>query len=505
VGATIAVASLQPVGAACTFPAILTTIESESDASQIMTTDFYATALPSPYGYPGQWYSYAGPPVDTNSLVGVWWALGAGEANNNGTFGVSEWLDFYSGTGSYGTFYYGASITTGWGRHRDINGCIGQTACTAILLSQHAAGDVPRFVIMSAQAALFDTFFHLPENAPLLLPPMPDPMISHLPGTNPGLVDVEINVATPTEGLYNLDGCDPAEGFKVYGLLVDAGQPPPTTTDRSDWTLLTEVATPLDQAVSLASSCLEDQDFFIATSLAFDSGFETSYLSISPERFICACPLDPGGTGFGGDCITCSDVDGDGYGVPGDPTCAAGAAEDCDDHNPFDFPGAPEVWDATDNNCDGAIDEGLDADGDGIPNIFDVCDDTPAGSGVDPDGCPVCVVGVDADGDGFDPDVDCDDADPSVHPGATDLPGDSIDDDCDGAPSCDPDSSWRTHGEFVRCVAQICHVLVMQGEVTTQDCAALIRQAAGEQRARLRQQRLQFEAEPIRSGRAEAD
>ncbi|MCA9608845.1 MAG: N-acetylmuramoyl-L-alanine amidase, partial [Myxococcales bacterium] len=46
---------------------------------------------------------------------------------------------------------------------------------------------------------------------------------------------------------------------------------------------------------------------------------------------------------------------------------------------------------------------------------------------------PRAVVGpVDEDGDGSPADVDCDDADASVHPGATDLCGDGVDADCDG-------------------------------------------------------------------------
>jgi hypothetical protein len=39
---------------------------------------------------------------------------------------------------------------------------------------------------------------------------------------------------------------------------------------------------------------------------------------------------------------------------------------------------------------------------------------------------------VDADGDGVPPPADCNDADPRIRPGATDTPGDKIDQDCSG-------------------------------------------------------------------------
>jgi hypothetical protein len=52
----------------------------------------------------------------------------------------------------------------------------------------------------------------------------------------------------------------------------------------------------------------------------------------------------------------CHDLDGDGYGSPGDPACPAGGAADCNDRSPAAHPGAVEICDGLDNDCDAVVD-----------------------------------------------------------------------------------------------------------------------------------------------------
>jgi hypothetical protein len=168
------------------------------------------------------------------------------------------------------------------------------------------------------------------------------------------------------------------------------------------------------------------------------------------------------------------DADGDGFGNPNVSQQACNAPpgfvannQDCNDNNAAIHPGAVEVCNGVDDDCDGQIDEGVtttffqDADGDGFgnpavpqqacaaPNGFVAnnqdCNDNNAAihpgavevcNGVDDDcdgqideGCPV----GDNDGDGFTVEQgDCNDNNPAINPGATELCNNNIDDNCNG-------------------------------------------------------------------------
>ena len=122
-----------------------------------------------------------------------------------------------------------------------------------------------------------------------------------------------------------------------------------------------------------------------------------------------------------------ADMDGDGIGDSCDPQ----NNNDSDKDGVLDVndncPATPLGQTVDSNGCSASQ---KDSDNDGVFDDKDKCTDTSAGETVDQDGCSASQ--RDVDGDGYKENQDCDDNDPSIHPGAVEVCSDSKDNDCDG-------------------------------------------------------------------------
>jgi hypothetical protein len=181
-------------------------------------------------------------------------------------------------------------------------------------------------------------------------------------------------------------------------------------------------------------NCTRPTGYKLATELTYITGdCNDTNPNINPAGMEICNGLDDNCDGRTDEGLECNrtwyrDVDGDGYGKPNltkqsltKPGGYVDNANDCNDNFSSIHPGAPELADGLDNDCDGQTDEGLicqktwyrDVDGDGYgkPNLSKL-------SCLQPTGYVATY-------------TDCNDNDQAIHPGASELP-DGKDNDCDG-------------------------------------------------------------------------
>jgi len=119
------------------------------------------------------------------------------------------------------------------------------------------------------------------------------------------------------------------------------------------------------------------------------------------------------------------DADGDGH------IAASCGGDDCNDNNSAVYPGATEIpGDGIDEDCDG----------------YELCYQDLDGDGWGSDSNTVLSTNFNCSDFGtIQGGGDCDDSDYTINPAALDIPGDGIDQDCDGLDAgavAVPRSSW---------------------------------------------------------------
>jgi hypothetical protein len=197
------------------------------------------------------------------------------------------------------------------------------------------------------------------------------------------------------------------DGFAAGDLTIESADPFCTSVGEAG------VEMPRTDCDDADASINPDATEVIADGVDSDcDGFEQCLADRDDDGY-----TDSSGATVGSDDDDCDDA---GEGLESDP------ATDCDDLAASAYPGASEITaDGTDQDCDGTETCYVDADGDGH---------------AEPTGLTTTSVALDCSDDGAAPigaaADDCNDADVSVYPGATEAIADGVDQNCDGGEMC---------------------------------------------------------------------
>ena len=299
----------------------------------------------------GSGYCYVVSPGQHNSqtLAGSFWAFGGGspvvnQGSDNGAWPVGGWLQ-PSGTNLY--------IGGTWQSNPAIDGCItgrivpgkpteimmvalsdegGGRGYFAVASTRRFLGFVPEFDFTFVDGGGQASDISLVEIPRARIVSVTRPDTYRFGG--PTLSQI-------SPGLYGDGSLTPEEmatGYRIYSR----SQPPTSLKTSDGWTAISGIV-PLGQDISFDVPCPPATgELFFAYALVFDGGFQTAHVG-QPQR---------------GTCNLCAASDRDGDGFSDNPECCPDQQVcDCNDLDANAHPGALEVCNGIDDNCNSVIDD----------------------------------------------------------------------------------------------------------------------------------------------------
>ena len=247
-------------------------------------------------------YCYVLAPDGSDSIAGDFWSLTFGDpalerGSDNGAYRTEEWCR------PFGQRYYlagGWSQTPG-GQDGCINNEIPPGKSKEVMVASFGAeaGGVGYAAVAAVQrdiaAGIEFQFSDLGED--IVLAPIPSPEIVSVSRSAGGLT-VRVSQGLPAPA--QTDGSTSTEelirGYLIYGRVVPRRGTPPDSRDRTTWAPLSEVVPFTANADVEDPRCEGNVVLYLATAWAYDSGYESDFVSGNSQGIPCwgrTGPMEP--------------------------------------------------------------------------------------------------------------------------------------------------------------------------------------------------------------------
>jgi hypothetical protein len=243
-------------------------------------------------------YCYVVTPDGEMPRAGDFWNLtfgdpDIGEGTDNGTYGVREWcLEDPHGCWMIGGWAEYPGGQDGCAANQIPPGKSGEI--TVVALGTEYAGNgyaaIAAVEFVGRQAYVFD-FANLRQD--IVLQPIPEP---ELLSADTRRSELRVQIASPSSPPALTDGAatvaELVPGYRVYGQWRGRREPAPDTRDRGAWVAMTDVV-PLGGVAEVVQRCEQGQVLYLATAWAYDSGYESAFVSRNSAPIPCGWQAIP--------------------------------------------------------------------------------------------------------------------------------------------------------------------------------------------------------------------